>query len=73
MICDFSLTITLLNIRSFRSHTLDVLCDLHLIKSDFLCLTETQLQRHDDLDQTKSIFNGQFTIEFNINEINTRV
>ena len=68
MISDYSLTITVLNIRSIKEHMLDVLCDQHLIGSDFLCLTETQLQKHDDLDQIKSIFNGQFTTEFNINE-----
>ena len=47
---------------------LDVLYDQHLVKSHFHCLTETELQWHDDLDQIKSIFNGQFKIEFNINE-----
>ena len=68
MVSDFSLTITLLYIRSIKAHMLDVLTDQHLIESDFLCLTETKLQRHNDLDQIKSIFDGQFTIEFNINE-----
>ena len=68
MISDFSLTITLLNIRSTEVHMLDILNDQHWIELGFLCLTETQLQRHDDLDQIKSIFNGQFTIESNINE-----
>ena len=52
MISDFSLTITLLNIRSIKAHMLDVLSDQHLIGSDFLCLTETPLQRHDDLDHS---------------------
>ena len=52
MISDFSLTITLLNIHSIEAHMFDVLSDQHLIGSDFLCLTETSLQRHDDLDHS---------------------
>ena len=57
MISDFSLRITLLNICSIKAHMLDVLSDQHLIVI-FLCHTETQLQKHDNLDKIKSIFNG---------------
>ena len=35
-ISDFSITITLLNISSIKGHMLNVLCDQHLIESDFL-------------------------------------
>ena len=68
MISYFSLTKNLLNIPTIKKFMLDVLYDQHLVESHFHCLTETQLQWHDDLDQIKSIFNGQFKIEFNINE-----
>ena len=64
----FSLTKSLLSTRATKKFMLDVLYDQYLVKSHFHCLTETELQWHDDLDQIKSIFNGQFKIEFNINE-----
>lgn len=64
----FSLTKNLLSIRTIKKFMLDVLYNQYLVKSHFHCLTETELQGHDDLDQIKSIFNGQFKIEFNINE-----
>ena len=68
MILYFCLTKNLLNIRTIKKFMLDVLCDQHLVESHFHYLTETQLQWHEDLDQIKSIFNGQFKIEFSINE-----
>ena len=40
-----SLTIALLNIRSFNKHVLDLQCDKRLIESDIICLTETQLRQ----------------------------
>ena len=68
MISDSSLTVNLLNIGPIRTHMLDVLCDEHLIESNFLCLTETQLQKHDDLDQTNSIVNREFKVKCDTNE-----
>ena len=38
-----SLTITLLNIRSLRKHSDDILNDTVLVNNDIFCLTETQL------------------------------
>ena len=68
MISDSSLTVNLLNIGLIRMHILDVLCDQYLVESNFLCLTETQLQKHDDLDQTNSIVNGKFKVKCDTNE-----
>ena len=38
-----SLVITLLNIRSFNKHAIDLESDWRLLNSDIICLTETQL------------------------------
>ena len=65
MISYFSLII---NISSIKKLMLGALCDQHLVGSYFHFLTETQLQLHNNLDQIKSIFKGQFKIEFNLNE-----
>ena len=38
-----SLTIILINTRSLRKHSDDILNDMALVNNDVLCLTETQL------------------------------
>ena len=43
---DNTLTVTLLNTRSFRKHAVDLGCDERLTKSDIICLTETRLRYH---------------------------
>ena len=40
-----SLVITLLNIRSFNKHAIDLESDRRLLNSDIICLTEIQLQQ----------------------------
>ena len=40
-----SLVTTLLNIRSFNKHAIDLESDKRLLNSDIICLTETQLQQ----------------------------
>ena len=44
-----SLTITLLNTRSLRKHSGDILNDMALV-NNVLCLTETQLHLNDDFE-----------------------
>ena len=45
------LSICLLNVRSLKKHSVDIKCDVNLMKSDVLALTETQLFPHDsDVD-----------------------
>ena len=44
-----SLTITLLNTRSLRKHSDDILNDMALV-NNVLCLTETQLHLNDDFE-----------------------
>ena len=45
------LSICLLNVRSLKKHSIDIKCDVNLMKSDVLALTETQLFPHDsDVD-----------------------
>ena len=41
------LSICLLNVRSLKKHSIDIKCDVNLMKSDVLALTETQLFSHD--------------------------
>ena len=40
------LRVSLLNIRSLRKHSIDIRCDVNLMKSDVLALTETHLLPH---------------------------
>ena len=62
---DSSLTISLLNTRSFNKHLIDIAHDERLLKNDVICLTETQLsalsnhQSSLDLEDFKVIFNNR--------------
>ena len=59
-----SLTVTVLNTRSLSKHAVDISCDYSLVKSDILCLTETQLlpgQQTSDIDR----FLNTFEIAYN--------
>ena len=61
-----SLTITLLNVRSLRKHTMDILCDKNMMDSDILCFTETQILFGFDTSDIESSFNkNTFQIQFN--------
>ena len=51
-----SLTITLLNTRSLRKHSDDILNDIALVNNDVLCLTETQLHLNEDTSEITSKF-----------------
>ena len=62
-----SLTITLLNTRSLRKHSDDILNDMALVNNDVLCLTETQLHLNDDTSEITSKFQNNFRMNFNNN------
>ena len=62
-----SLTITLLNTRSLRKHSDDILNDIALINNDVLCLTETQLYLNEDTSEVTSKFQNSFRMYFNNN------
>ena len=47
-ITESAITISLLNTRSFKTHFRDILMEKHLLDSDILCLTETQVEINDD-------------------------
>ena len=62
-----SLTITLLNTRSLRKHSDDILNDIALVNNDVLCLTETQLHLNEDTSEITSKFQNSFRMYFNNN------
>ena len=61
-----SLTITLVNVRSFNKHATDISVDNTFINSDILALTETQLLPDQNSDSIES-FLDNFTIIYNNN------
>ena len=63
-----SLTLTLLNVHSLRKHVSDIMKDIRLIDSDFLCLTETQLDTGQDTSEITSAFiQHGISIDYNSN------
>ena len=50
-----SLVITLLNIRSFNKHAIDLESDWRLLNSDIICLTETQLPQSLDAQRIPTL------------------
>ena len=67
-----SLTITLLNTRSLRKHSDDILNDIALVNNDVLCLTETQLHLNEDTSKITSKFQNSFRMYFSNNRDNYR-
>ena len=61
LLADSTLTVTLLNIRSFLKHAVDIVHDNILMESDVICLTETQIE----IDSDTSSISEMFT-DFNI-------
>ena len=55
-----TLIITLLNTRSLKKHYKYIMKDQHLLDSDILCLTETQLQIDEDTSVIESRFQEHF-------------
>ena len=62
-----SLTITLLNTRSLRKHSDDILNDLALVNNELSCLTEIQLHLNDDTSEITSKFQNNFRMYFSNN------
>ena len=60
-----SLTIILINTRSLRKHSDDILNDMALVNNDVWCLTETQLHLNDDISEITSKFEKKFRTYFN--------
>ena len=59
-----SVTITLLNIRSFSKHAIDIAADKQLCNSDIIFLTETQLLPENDTSNVENNLKD-FFIEYN--------
>ena len=60
-----SLAIILINTRSLRNHSDDILNDMALVNNDDLCLTETQLHLNDDISEITSKFQKNFRMYYN--------
>ena len=48
----------MLNVRSLRKHTIDVVNDFRLLQSDILCLTESQIPLEYDCEDISSMFSN---------------
>ena len=55
-----TLTIALLNTRSLRRHSENILNDVDLIQNDILCLTKTQLYLNEDTSDITTKFQNNF-------------
>ena len=60
-----TLTIALLNRRSLRRHSEDILSDVDLMQNDILCLTETQLYLNEDTTDITTKFHNNFLMYYN--------
>ena len=67
-VSEMTLNITLLNTQSLKKHYKDIVKDQHLLDSDILRFTETQLQKDEDTSVIESRFQEHFKIHFNSNE-----
>ena len=67
-VSEMTLNITLLNTRSLKKYYKDIMKDQHLLDSDILCSTETQLQIDQDTSVIESRFQEHFKIHFISNE-----
>ena len=59
-----TLTIALLNTRSLRRHSEDILSDVYLMQNDILCLTETQLYLNEDRSDITTKFQKNFAMYY---------
>ena len=67
-VSEMTLNITLLNTQSLKKHYKDIVKDQHLLDSDIMRFTETQLQIDEDTSVSESRFQEHFKIHFNSNE-----
>ena len=62
-----SVKLTLLDTRSLKKHSDDILSDVDLLSNDVLCSTEKQLQLHENTSEITSKFQKNFRMYFNSN------
>ena len=62
-----SVKLTLLDTRSLKKHSDDILSDVDLLSNDVLCCTEKQLQLHENTSEITSKFQKNFRMYFNSN------
>ena len=58
-------TLALLNTRSLRRHSEDILNGVELMQNDILCLTETQLYLNEDTSDITTKFQNNFSMYYN--------
>ena len=57
----------MLNTRSLKKHAVDIAKESHLMQSDIICLTETQICIYDDVSEIEQTL-SDFNIHFNTSE-----
>ena len=70
---DFTFTLSLFNTRSLRKHLSDILHDHHIVRSDIICFTETQINANDsteDINHTMACIHDyyRFNMEYSNSE-----
>ena len=59
--------LTLLNVRSLKSHVIDLINDQDLLVNDLLCLTETQIELEDNTSNIEEGLRQFYNVSFNSN------
>ena len=59
--------LTLLNVRSLKSHVIDLINDQDLLVNDLLCLTETQIELEDNTSNIEEGLRQCYNVSFNSN------
>ena len=59
--------LTLLNVRSLKSHVTDLINDQDLLVNDLLCLTETQIELEDNTSNIEEGLRQFYNVSFNSN------
>ena len=59
--------LTLLNVRSLKSHVIDLINDQDLLVNDLLCLTETQIELEDNTSNIEEGIRQFYNVSFNSN------
>ena len=59
--------LTLLNVRSLKSHVIDLINDQDLLVNDLSCLTETQIELEDNTSNIEEGIRQFYNVSFNSN------
>ena len=59
--------LTLLNVRSLKSHVIDLINNQDLLVNDLLCLTETQIELEDNTSNIEEGLRQFYNVSFNSN------